>query len=94
MVHIQKPAPRPPVAVIGPSTAAAPRPQNAPPPIAQPAQPYLAALDAQDNIADNRMVEDMEYLLDQPDPDNVEFIYNVEAALALLEVVTDDEQDI
>jgi hypothetical protein len=94
VVPTQKPAPRPPVAVIGPSTAAAPRPQNAPPPIAQPAQPHLAALDAQDNIADNRMVEDMEYLLDQPDPDNVEFIYNVEAALALLEVVTDDEQDI
>ena len=40
------------------------------------------------------MVEDIEYLLDQPDPDNDEFIYNVEAALALLEVVTDDEQDI
>ena len=40
------------------------------------------------------MVEDNEYLLDEPDPDNDEFIYNVEAALAFLEVVTDDEQDI
>ena len=70
MVPTQKPAPRPPVAVVGPSTAAAPCTQNAPPLIAQPAQPDLAALDAPDNIANIRMVEDIEYLLDQPDPDN------------------------
>ena len=56
---------RPPVAVVGPSTAAAPLAQNAPPPVAQLAQPDLAALD---NIADNRMVEDIKNLLDQPDP--------------------------
>ena len=54
----------------------------------------ISDLAAPDNIADNRMVEDIEYLLDQPDPNTDEFIHNVEAALALLEVVTDDEQDI
>ena len=40
------------------------------------------------------MEEENEYLLDLPDPDNDEFVYNVEAALAMLEVVTDDEEDI
>ena len=88
---IQKNAPRPPVAVVGPSTLSAPNAQNAP--VAQPAQSDLAVPDTPDDIA-NRMVEDNKYLHDQPDPDNDEFIYNVEAALALLEVVTDDKQDI
>ena len=62
----QKPAPRPPVAVVGPSTVAAPFAQDATLPFAQPAQSDLAALDAPDNIANNRMLEDNEYLLDQP----------------------------
>ena len=40
------------------------------------------------------MEEDNEYQLDLLDPDMDEFIHNVEAALALLEVVTDDKEDI
>ena len=49
VAHIQKPAPRPPVAVVGPSTVAAPFAQNAP--VAKPAQSDLAAPDAPDDIA-------------------------------------------
>ena len=74
MVPIQKPAPRPPVAVIVPSTVAVPSVQK-------------AELHSQ-----HRQL--LLQKLGLPDPDNDEFIYNVEAALALLEVVTDDEEDI
>ena len=70
MVPIQKPAPRPPVAVVGPSTIAAPSVRNAA--VAQPAQAALTAQDVPDGIADNRMEEDNEYLLDLPDPDSDE----------------------
>ena len=95
VVPTQKPAQKPPVAVVGPSTVAAQFPPSAQTaPLAQPAQAVHAAPALPEGLADDRMEEENEYLLDLPDPDNDEFVYNVEAALAMLEVVTDDEEDI
>ena len=78
--------------MVVPLNVAAPSVQNAP--VAQPAQAALAVPALPNGITDNRMEEYTEYQRDLLDPDMDEFIHNVEAALALLEVVTDDKEDI